>query len=375
MKKIKIGLLFLVLNLISFGQTTFYDSITNKFGIMDRFGKLILKPTYDTMYLINKNGLAIFESKGKCGLINDKGIILLKPLFEYYQLVLADDIQNDMLPLQNVDSPGNVKIGYYNTNGILKIPFKFSTASTFCNGIACVSLDGEKFNFINTIGEYLSPKWFNDWIRLNGVYYGIEENEDQNQNKVRTIYKLLNKNEITIDNILTKKYNSEEYKYMMLWILSENCHKKTKSSQLESFQEQQTRLFGYSTKDNITIIPPKYKLATDFNDNRAIVYLNDSVLIINEKDEVICNLTKKIPNLTYSNFKSDQNYVYNLQVTTGIGFINGLVQLSTVVSEVIWNGEEKNEKQIAKSYFIDLDGNIIKKGGFNEIINEGFDIE
>jgi hypothetical protein len=366
-------MLLLLLHLTAYNQTTFYDSITNKYGIIDRFGKLILKPTYDKMYSININGLAIFESKGKYGLINDKGIILLKPLFEYYQLVLADDIQNDLLPLQYADSPGNVKIGYYNTNGLLKIPYKFSFASTFCNGIACVSLDGEKYNFINTLGENLSPKLFDDWIRLDGVYYGIERIEDENFNENNIFFKIIRKNEIILEDRKFTKFKDKYYG--MFSGLSENCHEKPESSSnLKSYYVNDKFLFGYINKDSVTIIPPKYKMATEFNENRALVFLNDSALIINEKDEIIINLSKKIPNLTYKNYEISPD-VYNEQIYNRIGFKNGLIQLTTILLETTWDGEEKQVTQNGNSYFIDLNGNIIKKGGFKEIIHNGFGID
>jgi len=369
-------MLFLLLQLTAYTQTTFYDSITNKYGIMDRFGKIILKPTYDKMFSININGLAIFESKGKYGLINDKGIILLKPLFEYYQLVLADDIQNDLLPLQYADSPGSVKIGYYNTNGILIIPHKFSFASTFCNGIACVSLDGEKYNFINNSGEYLSHKWFDDWIRIDGVYYGIERIEDEFSKETNNFFKIIRKNEIILED---RKFTKFKHKHHgMFFLLSENCKEKPKSSlfveNLKSSQQNDIFLLGYINKDNVTIIPPKYEEATEFNENRALVFLNDSALIINEKDEIIINLSKKIPNLTYKNYKINRD-VYNEQIFQRIGFKNGLIQLTIVLEETTWDGEEKQLTQNCNSYFIDVNGNIIKKGGFKEIIHNGFGID
>ncbi len=344
---------------------------------MDRFGKTILEPTYDKMYSININGLAIFESKGKYGIINDKGIVILKPLYEQYQLVLANEINNDMLPLQYADSLGDVKIGYYNTNGILIIPHKFSFASTFCNGIACVSLDGEKYNFINNSGEYLSHKWFDDWIRIDGVYYGIERIEDEFFKETNNFFKIIKKNELIVEN---KKFTKFKDKYNgTFFILSENCLEKPKSSlfvkNLQSSQENETWLFGYINKDNVTIISPKYKEATEFNYNRALVFLKDSALIINEKDEVIVNLSKKIPNLTYKNFNSRQMSAYNDQIFQRIGFINGIIQVNIITENTIWNGEEKNVEQNAQSYFIDLDGNIIKKGGFKEIISDGFGID
>ncbi len=61
-------------------QTVYYDNDTKFYGIIDRTGKNILKPIFDEMTMF-ENGLSRFKKDNKWGLINEKGIVVLKPYF------------------------------------------------------------------------------------------------------------------------------------------------------------------------------------------------------------------------------------------------------------------------------------------------------
>jgi hypothetical protein len=155
MKEIKISILFIVFSINVYSQTVYFDDATKLYGIIDRFGKVILKPTYKYMSSI-ENGLCVFEFNNKYGILNEKGIVLLKPIFnnQYEIQCNASKINEGMIPVKEFGSETNdfkANLGFYNTSGVLKIPYKFVYTSGFCNGIACFSLDYENYNFINNL--------------------------------------------------------------------------------------------------------------------------------------------------------------------------------------------------------------------------------
>ena len=345
MKKINISILFIILSINAFSQTVYYDDATKLYGIIDKLGKIILKPTYKWMSRI-EHGTCIFKLNNKFGLLNEKGIVVLKPIFnDKYNLSIAkiNEINEGVfrvLERKYLDKDSlswSERIGYCNTNGVFKIPYSFDWASEFSNGIASVSLGFEKDNFINANGEYLSDKWFTYTIKLNGIYYGIEESENGN----RIFYKInINKKIELAQNqtSLNKFFEEGEFE--------NNTLHPYKDIQIGEEKRIVTNLYGYKNEINEVKIPPKYHLGLDFNNNRALVLMDEMIFIINEKGEIICNLSEKIP---------------KIKIWYGGGninrFENGIIELYTY--ESTWVGEEQTH--VFKYYLIDVNGNIVKE--------------
>ena len=344
MKKIKITLLFILLSIKTFTQTVYYDDATELYGIIDRYGKEILKPTYKYMSSI-ENGLCVFEFNNKYGILNEKGIVVLKPIFNnQYQIQCdAGKINEGMIPVREFGSETNdfkAKLGFYNTSGVLKIPYKFEYASGFCNGIACVSLDYNKYNFINTSGEYLSGIWFEEFRRISGVYYGMTNNDEG----------VLNFYQININKKIELSQNQSNISelFNLNRGVIEECNNNS-NNLIRFFYEN--GLVGLKNERGEVIIYPKYDKVYDFNDNRALAFIKDIGYIINEKGDIICNLSEKIPKF---NFRSLGLTFLDERC---FSFKNGLLHAET--SETKWVGEEKTVTH--DYYLIDINGNIIKR--------------
>jgi len=321
MKKIKISLLFLVLNVSIFSQTTFYDNNTKKFGIIDKTQKIIMSPKYDYMSQISE-GCAVYKENGKYGLLDKTGKTILKPIFNNpcslkYAKVCDGLIRVvDFEYLDSDSSSYNEKYGFYNINGILKIKCIYSLASDFQNGKALV-IQNNKYNVININGDLAYNKWFDD------------------ENEIKEKFTWYSKDE----NIQLLSY---EYRN---GTMSDKYDKVTKGY----VDEKKEMIF--STNINYgNVINYNKKL------DRALVFENEKfAYLINQKGEIISKLNEKIPDLFWSD---------NLNFR----FVNGLGQLSVVKRS--FEGEE--EKIDITYYLIDVNGNIIKKmnNGSSEIISE-----
>ena len=53
----------------------------NKFGLADKYGKIIQKPKYDYINTRNEKGLIKVENEGKIGFLNIKGVVVIQPKF------------------------------------------------------------------------------------------------------------------------------------------------------------------------------------------------------------------------------------------------------------------------------------------------------
>ena len=76
-------------------------NINGKFGILDSLGKWVVKPQYDSIWQMAKNGafgtekytdLALFKKNGKCGLLCNTGLIKIQGKYE--DLDYTDDLMS-----------------------------------------------------------------------------------------------------------------------------------------------------------------------------------------------------------------------------------------------------------------------------------------
>lgn len=151
----------------------------DKFGLLDVNGKVFIKANYD-MINFPEYGLIQFTKNNKSGLINEKEQVIVPAVHEsifgrnrdffiatqgeYYELYTIKDNKKiaggyDYLALPdegtNILAMKNGKYGFIDDKGKTIIPFKFTTAIAFSDGVAIVADDeaGEDYYYINTKGE------------------------------------------------------------------------------------------------------------------------------------------------------------------------------------------------------------------------------
>jgi hypothetical protein len=158
---------------------TFIYGEQDKYGLLRADGSVLIKATYD-MVDFPENGLIQFMKNDKSGFMNEKEQIIIPAVHEHifmrnkdyfitfegttysllsikdnkkiaggYEYMALPDEGNAFLAMKNG------KYGYIDEKGQTIIPFKFSTALAFENGVAIVSEDeaGENIYYIDTKGE------------------------------------------------------------------------------------------------------------------------------------------------------------------------------------------------------------------------------
>jgi hypothetical protein len=138
----------------------FYRGITitrknNLFGLINKKGEPLTGFKYK--YIRNfKNGLAkVITEQGKVGYINVAGKEVIPPVYEIIVKIGEEECNDGLVPVRK-----NGKIGYVDSAGKVKLPFEFSLATNFYNGLARIeenTPDGLKFGYMNTKGEKVIP--------------------------------------------------------------------------------------------------------------------------------------------------------------------------------------------------------------------------
>ena len=105
---IPIILIFVSLK-VSFSQTPFKDTLTNKYGYIDSSGNHIIEAKYESAYKFY-NAYAIVISEEYHGLINRSGKYILKPKYNFISLVHKNHVivKQDTNNYQLINLSGNV---------------------------------------------------------------------------------------------------------------------------------------------------------------------------------------------------------------------------------------------------------------------------
>lgn len=161
--------------------------IQEKWGFIDRNGKLVIQPIYDEAYFFNE-GLCAVEINGKYGFIDKSGKIVINPkfsdVFGIYDLLRWGTIKNGF-DEGLIRVALNGKMGIINTSGKNITEFKYESISKFSNGIASARIDG-KFGLIDKFGNEISTFIYEDIsdfhegivrVKLNGKYGYISLNK------------------------------------------------------------------------------------------------------------------------------------------------------------------------------------------------------
>ncbi len=158
------------------GQLVF--GLNEKYGVMDKSGKILISANYDMISFIN-GGYAVFQQKNKYGILNQAGKIIVPATYSYISENNSThfiSIENDTYNLTEIKTNKIVapdydlisvteepnlflaskdgKYGYLDGQGKVAIPFIYSGATSFSDGVASVSLaDSDDVILINTKGE------------------------------------------------------------------------------------------------------------------------------------------------------------------------------------------------------------------------------
>ncbi|WP_333863145.1 WG repeat-containing protein [Sphingobacterium sp.] len=158
------------------GQLVF--GLNEKYGVMDKAGKILIAANYEMISFIN-GGYAVFQMKDKYGILNQAGKIVVPATYSYISENNSThfvSIENDKYNLAEIKTNKIIapafdfisiteepalflaskdgKYGYLDGQGKIAIPFIYSGATAFSDGVASVSLDNsDDVILINTKGE------------------------------------------------------------------------------------------------------------------------------------------------------------------------------------------------------------------------------
>lgn len=118
-------------------------------GYIDMKGAVVAQPKYEEARAFSKN-LAPVKFGGVWGFLDKEGIEKIAP--QYEEFYIAKDGEE-----MTVKKDG--KWGLIDTQGEIKIPFRFDTPFWFQEDMAAMT-DGEKFGYIDRSGEWVIPARF-----------------------------------------------------------------------------------------------------------------------------------------------------------------------------------------------------------------------
>lgn len=123
---------------------------TNKKGVIDYKGDLIIPYDYSCLALSNDSLFIVSNNCEEYGIIDNKGNVLLPIVYHgivepFYVMKFHDG----MGVVKDMDD----RCGYIDTNCKLVIPCKYSKASRFYNGVAVVVDENGNYKFINKTGQ------------------------------------------------------------------------------------------------------------------------------------------------------------------------------------------------------------------------------
>ncbi len=157
--------------------------INQKWGIMNRQGQVLVKPTYDGLKSFSNDGLAAVQIKDKWGFVNRLGELTISPRFSKTggfsegrawvfsdgkagyidtrgdlivepKYVLAADFScgRALIAEANVGRANKLNFAFINMSG-KQILGPYNLADSFVDGLAPVNLDGSNWQMIDTAGE------------------------------------------------------------------------------------------------------------------------------------------------------------------------------------------------------------------------------
>mgnify|MGYP000278808951 CR=1 FL=1 len=151
----------------------------DKWGFIDHGGNTVISPQYKEIQSF-EHKVAQASTQNGWGLINKKGEWLLKPQFEWlggFQDGLAVVFNN------NKDDYSKSRYGYIDTTGKLVLPLQYTTAASFSEGFAKVSIDSV-YGVIDKSGKFIFKEPIGKKARM---YSAFERGYDFHEGLLATV--------------------------------------------------------------------------------------------------------------------------------------------------------------------------------------------
>ncbi len=238
------------------GATDFCEGLAwvnlgGKWGLIDKSGKEVIKPTYDEVGCFS-DGLVWVKLNEKYGFIDKSGKEIVKPKYEG-----AGRFSEG---LAGVKTDG--KYGYIDESGKVVIKPKYDGALPFSDGLAVVILDG-KSGFIDKSGKEIVKPKYDKFYREPDFYDGFAKVSVDGK------YGFIGKSG---KEIVKPKYDSaNDFSEGLAMVRADGK-------------------YGFIDKSGKEVIKPKYDSANDFNDGLALVELDGKYSFIDKSGKEVIKL-------------------------------------------------------------------------------------
>lgn len=267
-------------NVIEFSEDLVLVRIDNKWGLIDKKGKEIIAPKYDSITYTIEDKYVLVEINNKWGIIDKKGKEIVTPKYESVR-----NVSEGMAVVEMNDKCGVIDI----SGKEIVIP-KYDSIASYREGMASVKIDN-KFGFIDIAGkEIVTPKYDEVYGFIEGMS-GVEENGK---------WGFIDK---TGEEIVIPKYDSvnpftegmafveENDKYGFIDLTGREIVS-PKYDFVSYFSEGMARVkkngkYGFIDKTGEEIIPLKYDSVGDFSKGMARVRKSGKRGLINKTGEEI----------------------------------------------------------------------------------------
>lgn len=115
---------------------SYVDSKTDLCGFVDKNGKVVIDPAYDTVCDFSDGLAAVQNSDGKWGFIDKTGKVVVPLVYR-----MCGDFSEGLASVETEDE----KWGYVNTQGNIVIAPEYIGVSAYSEGLACVRTKSGKY--------------------------------------------------------------------------------------------------------------------------------------------------------------------------------------------------------------------------------------
>lgn len=254
-----------------------------KRGIIDKQGKVILRPIYDDVSTFSLSNRELFKVKNneKYGIVNREGKVIIPIEFEY-----IDDLNDNYL----VMTPQR-KMGLYDKNGnnILPVKYQWIQETTAPNSSILVLRENDySFNFLNKYNKIILPE------NIKEFGYILDEDKLKSPTGLKGLLYVKTKN---------GKFGvlNEATGMLCVPMVYDEIIQYTSSSEVHSyFSIRKGKKYGLINEKNEILIPVKYDTinltfatptaylnGNKFNDFQVVVAKDKKYGTVNLKDEVV----------------------------------------------------------------------------------------
>lgn len=226
----------------------FLGEKTDKFGLVDEKGNIIVKPQYDSIGPFSEEGYAAVSKNGKFGFIDSSGKVVIK--LQY------DDVGNFSNGLARVlKKCSDETVHFIDKYGEIKFSIKGWCSADFTEGLVPIMIDGY-YGYINTDGKLIIPPTYD----FAGSFHdGLALVHTNNQNGF-----IDHSGKNIIKMVSTQKIRYSDF--------SEG-----RAVVLKVGKNQYEYRYGFIDTMGRYIVRPKYLDLTDFHNGIAVFYAHSNL--------------------------------------------------------------------------------------------------